>query len=439
MKNTSAILLLLAFSANTFGQNPEKARLITGPVIGTVTSTTARLWIAYRGAGDNVVSLMDTATKLVSYPKGFEKISDKKGNFALNLDFTGLQPGSVYKVLYALDPAAIPPKCIFRTQDSVPVKDLKFLLGSCNYMSPGMARIAFPGEAVKIFYAMKRKQSDFMLWLGDNTYYMFRDYKNYDNMFERQLKVRNGFPLLSDFLNGQANYATWDDHDYGWNDADSTFPQKQDAQRVFKGFWPNDFTRNDTTEGIYYSFRYYDAEFFMTDNRWFLQPEGDTAGSFLGRQQSEWLKTSLKSSDATFKFICIGSQVLSDAWYDDSYAKYSVERNQLLDFVAENNIPGVVFLTGDKHFTEVSKRNWKGYPFYDFTCSPLTAPILPTKNLNGFVNTYSIPSTVLYKKNFGQISLTGDAGNRVCKMEVFGIGGQKKWEYIVNANDLKKK
>lgn len=431
--------LFLLLSNTVFAQNPERARLVTGPVLGTVTSTTARLWIAYRGAGDNVVSLMDTASKTVFHPTKFEKISDKKGNFALNLDFTGLQPGAVYKVQYALDPAAIRPKCIFKTQEAVPVSDVKFLLGSCAYLSPGFARIAFPGNAVKIFYAMKRKQSDFMVWLGDNTYYMFKDYKNYDNMFERQLKIRNGFFLLSDFLNGQANYAIWDDHDYGWNDADSTFPQKQDALKVFRGFWPNDFTRNDTTEGIYYSFRYYDAEFFMTDNRWFLQPEGDTAGSFLGHRQSEWLKENLKKSDAAFKFICIGSQVISDAWYDDSYAKYPRERNQLLDFVAENNIPGVIFLTGDKHFTELSKREWKGYPFYDFTCSPLTAPILPTKNLKGFVNTYSITSTILYKKNFGQLSITGEAGNRTLKMEVFGMGGQKKWEYSVNANDLKKK
>ena len=438
MKNIFLFFFFL-ISLNIFSQNPEKGRLITGPVLGTVTQTTARLWIAFRGAGEDMISLIDTVDKSIYHPTHFEKISDHKGNFAANMNFTDLQPGHFYKVQYALEPAAIRPKCIFQTQKTEPVADFKFLMGSCAYMTPGFARLVFPGRAVQIFYYMKRKQSDFMVWLGDNVYYMFKDYKNYDNMFSRQLKIRNGFPLLADFLNGQPNYAIWDDHDYGWNDADSTFPQKNDALKVFKGFWPNQFEHGDTTQGIYYSYRYYDAEFFMTDNRWFLQPEGDTAGSFLGREQSEWLKKKLKSSDATFKFISIGSQVLSDAWYDDSYAKFPVERNKLLDFIAENNIPGVVFLTGDKHFTELSKRDWKGYPFYDFTSSPLTSPITPTKNLSGYFNTYSIASTVLYKRNFGQLSITGEAGNRVCKMEVFGVGGQKKWEYVINANDLKRK
>ena len=413
--------------------------MITGPVIGTVTTTTAKLWVAYRGQGENIVSLEDTSDNSVYRATKQEKINDAKGSFAMNVTFEGLKPGKTYKVIYALDPGVIHPKCWVKTLQDVPVADVNFLLGSCAYLSPGMARIVFPGDAVKIFYYMKRKKSDFMLWLGDNVYYMFKDYKSYNNMFTRQLKVRNGFFTLSDFLNGQPNYAIWDDHDYGWNDADSSFPLKNDALKVFKGFWPNNFEHGDTTPGIYYSFRQYDAEFFMTDNRWYLQPEGDTAGSFLGRQQLQWLKESLKTSDATFKFICIGSQVLSDAWYDDSYAKYPAERNQLLDFIAENNIPGVIFLTGDKHFTELSKREWKGYPFYDFTCSPLTAPILPTKNLNGFVNTYSIPQTVLYKKNFGRITLSGNAGNRVCKMEVFRIGGKRKWEYEIKAADVIRK
>jgi alkaline phosphatase D len=437
MKKSFFLLLLLA--QQLFSQNPEKPKLITGPVVGSVTPTTARLWVAYRGDGENILSLIDTVDKTVFHAVKFDKIHDKKGNVAMNVDFNGLLPGHTYKVTYALDPLLIHPKCIFQTQKDSAVSDVKFLLGSCAYMSPGFARFVFPGDAIKIFYYMKRKRSDFMVWLGDNIYYMGKDYRNYDNMFTRQLKIRNGFRLLSDFLKNQPNYAIWDDHDYGWNDADSTFPDKIESMKVFKGFWPNDFVHGDTAQGIYFSFRYYDAEFFMTDNRWFLQPTGDTAGSFLGRQQVEWLKQKLAASNATFKFIAIGSQVLSDSWYDDSYAKYPVERNELLNFVAEKNIPGVIFLTGDKHFTELSKRTWKGYPFYDFTCSPLTSVVLPTRYLKGFKNTYSIESTILYKKNFGQISLTGAADNRTCKLEVFGKGGQKKWEYEIKANDLMKK
>ena len=419
-------------------QNPEKPRLITGPVIGTVTATTAKIWYAYRGDGSNMLTLCDTSEPAIFRPTRFEKINDAKGNFVQNVTFEGLVPGHTYRVTYALEPFFPHPKCLVTTLADTPVHDFNFLVGSCAYLSPGFARIVFPGNAIRIFYYMKRKQSNFMVWLGDNVYYMFKDYRNYQNMFDRQLKIRNKFFLLGDFLNGQPNYATWDDHDYGWNNADSTFPGKNDAVKVFKGFWPNDFEHGDTAAGIYYSFRQYDSEFFMTDNRWYLQPQGDTGGSFLGQQQLKWLQESLKKSDATFKFVCIGSQVISDAWIDDSYAKYPVERNQLLDFIIENNIPGVIFLTGDKHMTELSKLDWKGYPFYDFTCSPLTAPIVPTKNLPGYVNHYSVKKTVLYKKNFGRVSVSGPKDSRVCHIEVFRNGGKIKWDYTIPAAELQR-
>lgn len=269
-------------------------------------------------------------------------------------------------------------------------------------------------------------------------YYLGKQYRSYDNMFERNLKVRNYFPVLQLFLAQQPNYAIWDDHDYGWNDADRNFPLKDTALKIFKGFWPNTYNTEDTFRNTCFTYRYYDAEFFMTDDRWYRDPEGDTAGSYFGPKQVAWLKDKLSSSNATFKFICSGSQVLNDSYYGESYAKYSKERNELLDYIANNNIKGVIFLSGDKHFAEMSKRDWKGYPMYDFTSSPLTSPVIKLRT-SGFVNTYSVPGTLLYRKNFGKISISGEPDNRVCKMEIFGKGGDKKWEYVLNANDLHRK
>lgn len=284
---------------------------------------------------------------------------------------------------------------------------------------------------------MKRKKSDFTVWLGDNIYYIGKDYRSYENMFKRQLNIRNKFITLANFLSNQPNYAIWDDHDYGWNNSDKNFPLKEEALKIFKGFWPNNFDHGDTNKGIYNTFRYYDAQFFMTDNRWYLDPEGDTTASFLGDVQLQWLKKELKASDATFKFICVGSQVLNDSRQGDSYAKYPVERNRLLDFIVDNNIGGVIFLTGDRHYAELSKRDWKGYTFYDFTSSPFTSPVIYTKHLPGFRNDFSIDSTIFYRKNFGQISLRGPADNRQCVMELYGKGGKRKWVYSINANDIR--
>jgi len=436
-KIISSVILFLFYLNVSQAQNPERAKLITGPVVGSVTKNSARVWIAYKGDGQNMMWLMDTVDKTVHQPTGLSKINNSKGVTALNMDFSDLQPEHIYKAVFIKE-IGLHPKCVFTTQADSAIKDFDFLVGSCALMNTDITRFIFPGSAIAIFETMRRKKSDFMLWLGDNLYYLGRQYNSYDNMFDRNLKVRNLFPVLQVFLAQQPNYAIWDDHDYGWNDADRTFPLKDTSLKVFKGFWPNIYSTKDSAKGNYFSYRYYDAEFFMTDDRFYRDPEGDTSGLYFGPVQLAWLKNKLSSSNATFKFICSGSQVLNDSYYGESYAKYPKERNNLLDFIAENNIKGVIFLSGDKHFSEMSKRDWKGYPMYDFTSSPLTSPVFKL-HTSGFVNNYSLPGTLLYRKNFGEISISGEPGNRTCKMEIFGKLGDKKWEYVINSSELKQK
>lgn len=438
MRILFSALFSLFILQSAVAQNPEKAKLITGPVVGAVTKNSAKVWIAYRGDGLNMVSLEDTVTEEIIYPTGLNKINDSKGNVSLTMDFTNLQPGHTYKPKFAFSQLSPRPKCLITTPDDVPVKDIEFLVGSCALLNTDWSRFMFPGLSENIFNVMKRERSEFMLWLGDNVYYFSKHYNSYDGMFGRNLKIRNQFLSLTDFLAKQPNYAIWDDHDYGYNDADKTFPLKDTALKVFKSFWPNPYNEEDTMKGNLFTFRYYDAEFFMTDDRFYRDPEGDSAGAFLGMPQVIWLQNKLKNSDATFKFVCVGSQVLNECYYGESYAKYPLERRALLDFIADNNIPGVIFLTGDKHYTELSKKVYNGYPMYDFTSSPLTSPVIPVKHIKGYENTCLLPETGYYKKNYGKIALSGPAGNRVCKMEIYGKGGKKRWEYIINANDIKK-
>lgn len=144
-------------------------------------------------------------------------------------------------------------------------------------------------------------------------------------------------------------------------------------------------------------------------------------------------------SDASFKFIGIGSQVINDNNFGESYADYSHERDELLDFIAANNVKGVVFLTGDKHYSELSKRIWNGYPFYDFTCSPLTFPPLPRRLLGAYHNGNRVAGMDYAKRNFGRISFSGPKGNRQMKIEIIGRSGRLRRSTTLNENDLMKK
>ncbi|HLP20099.1 MAG TPA: alkaline phosphatase D family protein, partial [Chitinophagales bacterium] len=313
-----------------------------------------------------------------------------------------------------------------------------FILGSCALQMPGIGRIAFPGAADWIFYRMKKKKSDFMVWLGDDVYYLKKDFSSYNGMFNLNLRVRKSFRKYRDFLASQPHYAIWDDHDFGPDNCCNNFRLRDSSLMVFKGMWPNTYPKDPQFNGNYFNFRYYDADFFMTDCRFHRGVEGDTAGPFLGETQLVWLKNKLLMSDAAFKFIAIGTQVINDNNFGESYADYPHERNELLDFIASNNIKGVVFLTGDKHYSELSKRMWNGYPMYDFTCSPLTFPPLPRRLLGAYKNGNRVNHFDYGRRNFGRISFSGNKGNRNMKIEIIGRGGKTRRELVLNENDLQK-
>ena len=124
-----------------------------------------------------------------------------------------------------------------------------------------------------------------------------------------------------------------------------------------------------------------DADIFLTDNRWWrsadLLPDSvngkpNPEKKMLGDQQMEWLKNSLLYSTATFKIIVVGSQVLNPVSPFDKWRDFPSEYQELMDFLTEQKINGVLFLTGDRHHSEIIKVERPGtYPLYDITVSPL--------------------------------------------------------------------
>ena len=435
MKRTFTLLLIFVTIITAHAQ---KARLFAGPVIGSVTTTTAKIWIGYRGKGKNAVILGDTSTHKLYYPSNYSYLASGT-KVALTFDFTGLQPGHVYNVLVSIEGWKTNAKASFRTLSDTAVKDFSFVLGSCALLNTDITRGVFPGTKDLIFRAMRRRPSDFMLWLGDNVYYMTaKQYSTVGGMFERNMSVRAKFLPLKRFLLSMPQYAIWDDHDFGPNDANGSWRNKDSALMIFKSFWPNTYPDQPKFKGNYFSFRHYDAEFFMTDDRYYRQPEGDSA-RMLGEDQMVWLKNKLLMSDASFKFIAIGTQVLNDNVFGETYKQYPKERQELFDFITKNNIKGVIFLTGDKHYAEINRMEVNGYPIIDFTSSPLTSPVLPRWILHASKNKNRIPGTDYAHHNFGRITLTGAPGNRNCKLEILGRWGKKRRELIINQSELQRK
>ena len=77
--------------------------------------------------------------------------------------------------------------------------------------------------------------------------------------------------------------------------------------------------------------------------------------TYLGAAQKQWLKDSLLNSTATFKFINDGRPIMELLFVPyDRWEAYSAERNEILDFIQNNNIKNVIWLSTDFHAYIVS-------------------------------------------------------------------------------------
>jgi alkaline phosphatase D len=76
----------------------------------------------------------------------------------------------------------------------------------------------------------------------------------------------------------------------------------------------------------------------------------DPARTVLGATQKQWLKDGLLNSTATFKFIMNGPPVTQLLFLPyDRWEAWSVERDEILDFIETNNIKNVIWLSTDFH------------------------------------------------------------------------------------------
>jgi alkaline phosphatase D len=157
-----------------------------------------------------------------------------------------------------------------------------------------------------------------------------------------------------------------------------------------------------------------------------------------GEQQMEWLKSALAGSNATFKIIANGSQVLNPASPFDCFRKFPQEYQELMSFIRSEKISGIMFLSGDRHHSEVIKvEGLVPYPLYDITASPLTAGthVFGDAEKNNPYRVYGLDQ----KQNYAHISVTGKPRSRVLKVTYKGLKGENLGEWSVGEDELRMK
>ncbi len=161
---------------------------------------------------------------------------------------------------------------------------------------------------------------------------------------------------------------------------------------------------------------------------------------FFGKAQLQWLKDSLLGSNATFKIIVVGNQVTNKMHGNESLYAFGHEYDKLMNFLKREGVPGVIFVSGDRHFTELLKtERGRDYPLYEFTSSPLSSGTYNTLNESEeFDNPQRVEGSLVFEdQNFGMIRVSGKENNRKLILQTFGSDGSKLWEYTIHEDEIK--
>ncbi|MCX7051579.1 MAG: alkaline phosphatase D family protein [Proteobacteria bacterium] len=262
-----------------------------------------------------------------------------------------------------------------------------------------------------IWEAVLAADPDLFIFLGDNIYGDTRDPAVLSAKYA-QFAAQPGFRRLCDRV---PVLATWDDHDYGEDDAGADYPMKEVSQRIFCDFWgePTDSLRR-TRDGIYDAVEFSaggrrlqvllpDLRFNRTPIRmldlggkkyddWMVELERagrpvpgpyernpDPQATMLGARQWQWLEAQL-ARPADLRVFASSLQVVADFPGWEAWINYAEDHQRLLQTIRSQRANGLLCLSGDTHYAEAScLRTNAPYPLWDFTSSGLTEtwPVLP--------------------------------------------------------------
>jgi alkaline phosphatase D len=265
-------------------------------------------------------------------------------------------------------------------------------------------------------------------------------------------KLKKNIPMM----------AVWDDHDYGINDGSGDFSLKVESQQLFLDFFdePAESERRKTP-GIY------DAKIIgptgkrvqviLLDTRYFrtpplpdtrsaekkkalnisgrYAPNEDAAATVLGKVQWRWLEEQFRKP-AELRLLVSSYPVIPYELGRDCWGNCPLERKKLFKLISETKANGVVILSGDVHFSEISKTDEGPYPLLDFTSSALAAPAVGNET---FANSLRVSKTYA-EVNFGvvEVDWASRPGPQLT-LKAIGLDGKSVFEHKIGLDTLRVK
>ncbi len=313
--------------------------------------------------------------------------------------------------------------------DEPPAAPSRIVFGSCCKQD----------KPVPIWEAIVAERPELFLMIGDNIYGDSQDMALLKTKWD-QLGAQPGYQKLKQTCRV---LATWDDHDYGADDAGADFPKKRESQQLFLDFFdePADSARRKQ-EGIYASYEYGPADrrvqVILLDTRFhrsplkksgrkrgdpgFLGPytkNGDPGATILGEAQWTWLEEQLRKP-AQVRIIASSIQVLPNQHYWEKWGNFPADRVRFMQVIRDTKANGVIVLSGDRHSAEISRNErLVGYPLFEITSSSLNAPAQPKEEPNR-----DRVGSLHGEVNFGVVSIDWSLPDPLLTLELRDVQGK---------------
>ncbi len=260
----------------------------------------------------------------------------------------------------------------------------RFAFGSCVNENRDM----------KFWDVIAAQKPQAFLLIGDNVYGDTGNFsdaaiptltQSYKKLSSRQEfdRFRRSVPMMT----------TWDDHDFGANDAGGSFAFKEYAEKIYESYWSSS-DEVKSRPGVYESrivgpegkrvqFIILDTRFFRSDLArlpyrdpgpslgWYI-PSNDPTATILGNEQWQWLEQEL-GKPADLRFIVSSIQLITSAHGFESWYNLPKERERFYGLLAAKGVNNAVLLTGDRHSGGFYKTQAPGVakPLWEFTSTSL--------------------------------------------------------------------
>jgi len=268
-------------------------------------------------------------------------------------------------------------------QPSSPASIQRISFGSCIRQD----------EPQPIWDAVIAAEPEVFVLLGDNIYGDSEDPEVLRRKWA-QLAAQPGYQALRA---SSRVLATWDDHDYGLNDAGAEYTARVQSQQAFLDFLgvPEASPRRGRA-GIHHSEVFGEpgrrVQVILLDTRYHRSrldrqperlagrgpyaPSNDPDRTMLGAEQWRWLRAQLEQP-AELRIIASSVQFVASEHGWETWGNMPLERARLLELIGSTGASGVVLLSGDRHAAEISRLDpvrdgrGPGYPLYDVTSSAM--------------------------------------------------------------------